>query len=147
MVFRCLPSCEGEPEGTCNPIISPSQTMSTPIVNNRLSHYHPAQSAPLLVKEGINQVLSLIRRGGGVVFVFFLFYFFLTNPANAGLILNHPNYTGLNAGLVGFWSFDGKDMAALPACQRLGRVHKSNRSHVPPRPPITLHSAVVVDGD
>ena len=115
-------------------------------VNNRLSHYHPAQSAPLLVKEGINQVLSLIRRGGGGVFVFFLFYFFLTNPANAGLILNHPNYTGLNAGLVGFWSFDGKDMAGVTAYDRSGQGNNGTLTNGPVRTLGKLGQALVFDG-
>jgi hypothetical protein len=35
----------------------------------------------------------------------------LVNHARAGIILNHPNYWELGQGLVGYWSFDGKDIA------------------------------------
>src|SRR5437867_9130954 len=41
--------------------------------------------------------------------------------ANAGLILNHPNYLELGNGLVGFWSFDGKDMSGNTAHDRSGQ--------------------------
>lgn len=40
--------------------------------------------------------------------------------ANAGLIMNAPKYTGLNSGLVGYWSFNGPDMAGLSAYDRSG---------------------------
>jgi hypothetical protein len=38
-------------------------------------------------------------------------FLFVVNHASASLILKHPNYTGLTNGLVGYWSFDGKDLA------------------------------------
>lgn len=46
---------------------------------------------------------------------------FLPHAAYAGLITNAPNYLGLNDGLVGYWSFDGKDMAGVTAFDRSGQ--------------------------
>lgn len=37
---------------------------------------------------------------------------FQPHDARAGLIVQHPNYFGLNQGLVGYWSFDGQEMVA-----------------------------------
>src|SRR5437870_5917379 len=48
------------------------------------------------------------------LFLFISFSLFSPPSAKAGLILNHPNYLELGNGLVGFWSFDGKDMAGFP---------------------------------
>ena len=66
--------------------------MSSITVNNKLSHY------------------THFKVKGVMIFLGFLSLLFFANSANAGLILNHPNYTGLNNGLVGWWSFDGKEM-------------------------------------
>ena len=39
------------------------------------------------------------------------FYFIAVSPVHAAFLVQAPKYVGLNSGLVGFWSFDGKDMA------------------------------------
>lgn len=44
--------------------------------------------------------------------------FLIPEPAHAGLLLNAPTYTGLNQGLVGYWSFNGQDMAGNIAFDR-----------------------------
>jgi hypothetical protein len=51
--------------------------------------------------------------------------------ADAGLILNHPNYTGLNNGLVGYWSFDGKDMSDIKAYDRSGQGNDGTLTNGP----------------
>src|SRR5690349_15467685 len=51
-------------------------------------------------------------------FIISALFLFLVNHANAVLILNHPNYTGLNTGLVGYWSFDAKDISGTKAYDR-----------------------------
>ena len=63
-----------------------------------------------------------------MIFLGFLSLLFFANSANAGLILNHPNYTGLNNGLVGWWSFDGKDMAGNTAYDRSGQGNNGTLS-------------------
>jgi len=45
-----------------------------------------------------------------IAFALFLLLSF-SNSAEAALIVQAPKYIGLNSGLVGYWSFDGKDMA------------------------------------
>lgn len=37
-------------------------------------------------------------------------FIFLPKAANAALIVQAPKYIGLNSGLVGYWSFDVKDV-------------------------------------
>ncbi|OGF80556.1 hypothetical protein A2930_03115 [Candidatus Giovannonibacteria bacterium RIFCSPLOWO2_01_FULL_45_34] len=65
--------------------------------------------------------------------VFFVLAFSLLNfnPAHAGLILQHPTYTGLNQGLVGYWSFDGKDMAGVKAYDRSGQGNDGTLTNGP----------------
>ena len=128
--------------------------MATSIVNNRLSHYHPAQSAPLLVKpacrsgrEGIKKLVPLLSKegvGGGLIIIatFFLFL----NPAHAGLILQHPTYTGLNQGLVGYWSFDGKDMAGVTAYDRSGQGNNGTLTNGPTRTAGKIGQGLSFDG-
>ena len=43
------------------------------------------------------------------------FFGFALNYAKAGIILQHPNYMQTNSGLVGHWTFDGKDMSGNTA--------------------------------
>ena len=84
--------------------------MSSITVNNKLSHY------------------THFKVKGVMIFLGFLSFLFFANSANAGLILNHPNYTGLNNGLVGWWSFDGKDMAGNTAYDRSGQGNNGTLS-------------------
>ncbi len=53
---------------------------------------------------------------------FLIIYSFLVSPlsAHAALIIQHPNYTGLNNGLVGYWSFNDPDMSGNTAYDRSG---------------------------
>ena len=43
--------------------------------------------------------------------------FALPKEAEAAFILKSPPYIGLNSGLVGFWSFDGKTVFATSTCR------------------------------
>ena len=72
--------------------------------------------------DGTNQSAGHLVTGlpsGGVRLVFLtliaiVFCFFSAENADAALILNRPNYLGLNNGLVGYWSFNQQDMAQSP---------------------------------
>ena len=66
----------------------------------------------ITVNKRLSPSTHLKVRGarGVMIFLCFLSFFPFANSAHAGLILNHPTYTGLSSGLVGYWSFDGKDM-------------------------------------
>jgi hypothetical protein len=44
------------------------------------------------------------------ILIFTFSFFLLPSEAEAALIVQAPKYIGLNSGLVGYWSFDGKDM-------------------------------------
>ncbi len=46
------------------------------------------------------------------------FGFFYAMSAHAGAIFHAPNYLGLTSGLVGYWSFDGPDVAGVLAYDR-----------------------------
>ena len=56
-----------------------------------------------------------------------------SNDTHAGLIIQRPNYTGLNAGLVGFWSFDGKDMSGDLSLDRSGQGNNGTLTNGPLR--------------
>ena len=58
----------------------------------------------------------MMKKGYFLFFITFLIIFSGALKTHAGIILNHPNYTGLTKGLVGYWSFDGKDMAGSRVC-------------------------------
>jgi len=49
----------------------------------------------------------------GFFFLIIILYslFLIPKAAQAALIIQAPKYIGLTNGLVGYWSFDGKDMA------------------------------------
>src|SRR3989344_5462976 len=46
-----------------------------------------------------------------LIAVMSFFYFIAVSPVHAAFLVQAPKYVGLNSGLVGFLSFDGKDMA------------------------------------
>ena len=50
--------------------------------------------------------------------ILILVFFALVPSAHAGLILGAPKYVGLEKGLVGYWSFNGPDMAGNTAYDR-----------------------------
>ena len=53
-------------------------------------------------------------------FAIILYFFFLIpNAAEATLIVQAPKYVGLNSGLIGYWSFDGKDMTGFNFYRKL----------------------------
>jgi hypothetical protein len=56
---------------------------------------------------------------------------FLPKAADAALILQHPNYTGLNSGLVGFWSFEAPAMAGNVAYDRSGQGNNGTLTNGP----------------
>jgi hypothetical protein len=83
-----------------------------------------------------NQDTGYINQAGQNYFDSFIFYFlkigiclFLVSwylviqapLAHAGAIIGRPLYLGLEQGLVGFWSFDGQDMAGNTAFDRSGQ--------------------------
>jgi hypothetical protein len=49
----------------------------------------------------------------------------LHSTAQDGSIMNAPKYLGLERGLVGFWSFDGKHMSGNHASDLSGRGWRS----------------------
>ncbi len=54
----------------------------------------------------------------------------IPGSAHAGLLLNAPNYVGLNSGLVGYWSFNGPDVACggvLTAYDRSGKGYNATQ--------------------
>jgi len=63
-------------------------------------------------------VKSKILRFLIVIFIF-AFYIFNFNAAEAALIIQAPKYIGLTNGMVGYWSFDGKDMAGFNFYRKL----------------------------
>src|SRR3989344_3092088 len=77
-------------------------------------------------------VKSKILRFLIVIFIF-AFYIFNFNAAEAALIVQAPKYIGLNSGLVGYWSFDGKDMAGVTAFDRSGNANNGTLTNGPTR--------------
>lgn len=51
---------------------------------------------------------------------FALLFLFAAKDAEASFIFQAPKYIGLQNGLVGYWSFDGKDFANTTALDRIG---------------------------
>jgi hypothetical protein len=45
----------------------------------------------------------------------FVFFFFISTPVEAAVIIQRPLFVGLSNGLVGYWSFDGGDMGTTSA--------------------------------
>ncbi|MDP2668789.1 MAG: LamG domain-containing protein [bacterium] len=70
----------------------------------------------------------------------------LGTNAKAGLILQHPTYTGLNQGLVGYWSFDGKDMAGVKAYDRSGLGNDGTLTNGPASAKGRIGQALSFDG-
>ncbi|MDO8728838.1 MAG: LamG domain-containing protein [bacterium] len=53
--------------------------------------------------------------------------------AHAALIIQAPKYIGLTNGLVGYWSFDGKDVAGVTALDRSGNNNNGTLTGGPTR--------------
>ena len=54
-----------------------------------------------------NNIKKYLLISISIAFVFFAY----AKNTNAAFIVNRPLYVGLTNGLVGYWSFDGKDIA------------------------------------
>ena len=60
------------------------------------------------------------------------FVAFIPN-AEAAIVIQAPKYIGLTNGLVGYWSFDGKDMAGNTAYDRSGNNNNGTLTNGPTR--------------
>ena len=56
---------------------------------------------------------------------------FNLNTAHAGFLINRPLYIGLGEGLVGYWSFNGADMAADTAFDKSGQGNNGTLTNGP----------------
>ena len=65
--------------------------------------------------------------------ILILGFLLLPSAASAALIIQAPKYIGLNSGLVGYWSFDGKDMAGVTAYDRSGNANNGTLTNGPTR--------------
>ena len=65
--------------------------------------------------------------------ILILGFLLLPSAASAALIIQAPKYIGLNSGLVGYWSFDGKDMAGVTAYDRSGNSNNGTLTNGPVR--------------
>ena len=90
-------------------------------------------------------VKSKILRFLIVIFIF-AFYIFNFNAAEAALIVQAPKYIGLNSGLVGYWSFDGKDMAGVKAYDRSGQGNDGTLTNGPASAIGRIGQALSFDG-
>src|SRR3989344_9627788 len=66
-----------------------------------------------------------------LIAVMSFFYFIAVSPVHAAFLVQAPKYVGLNSGLVGFWSFDGKDMATTIAFDRSGNNNNGTLTNGP----------------
>src|SRR3989344_8190545 len=66
-------------------------------------------------------------------FLIFAFWVLPFKAAEAALIIQAPKYIGLTNGLVGYWSFDGKDMAGVTAYDRSGQNNNGTLTNGPVR--------------
>ena len=80
-----------------------------------------------------------------VIFIF-AFYIFNFKAAEAALIVQAPKYIGLTNGLVGYWSFDGKDMACVTAYDRSGNANNGTLTNGPVRTIGKIGQALNFDG-
>ena len=62
-----------------------------------------------------------------------LIFVFMPKAVDAALIIQAPKYIGLTNGLVGYWSFDGKDMAGVTAYDRSGNANNGTLTGGPTR--------------
>src|SRR3990167_8037062 len=62
-----------------------------------------------------------------------LIFVFMPKAVDAALIIQAPKYIGLTNGLVGYWSFDGKDMAGVTAYDRSGNANNGTLTNGPTR--------------
>src|SRR5437867_1258430 len=65
---------------------------------------------------------------------------------SAGTILGAPPYLGLNSGLVGWWTFDGKDVAGVTAYDRSGNANSGTLTNGPTKTIGKIGQALNFDG-
>src|SRR3989344_1901193 len=64
-------------------------------------------------------------------FIFITILFAYANTAHAAVVIQAPKYIGLTNGLVGYWSFDGKDMRGNNRKSRLrGTFRNPNTTRI-----------------
>ncbi|MBI2024266.1 LamG domain-containing protein [Candidatus Giovannonibacteria bacterium] len=80
-----------------------------------------------------------------IVFALFLFVFF-SNSANAAIVIQAPKYIGLGSGLVGYWSFDGKDIYGTKATDRSGQGNHGTLTNGPKKVPGKIGQGISLDG-
>src|SRR3989344_1508293 len=82
-----------------------------------------------------------------LAFLIFAFcIFLLPSKAKAGLVVQRPLYLGLTNGLVGYWSFDGQDMAGDKAYDRSGNNNTGTLTSGPKRSVGKVGQALSFDG-
>ncbi|KKU02815.1 MAG: hypothetical protein UX06_C0050G0001 [Candidatus Giovannonibacteria bacterium GW2011_GWA2_45_21] len=82
-----------------------------------------------------------------IIFNFALLIFNFGIPdANAALIIQAPKYIGLTNGLVGYWSFDGADMASVTAYDRSGQGNNGTLTNGPTRVQGKIGQGLSFDG-
>src|SRR3989344_489247 len=79
-------------------------------------------------------------------FLIFAFWVLPFKAAEAALIIQAPKYIGLTNGLVGYWSFDGKDMAGNTAYDRSGNSNNGTLTNGPTRAIGKLGQGLSFDG-
>src|SRR3989344_3197011 len=79
-------------------------------------------------------------------FLIFAFWVLPFKAAEAALIIQAPKYIGLTNGLVGYWSFDGKDMAGVTAYDRSGNANNGTLTGGPARVQGKIGQGLSFDG-
>ena len=109
--------------------------MSIPLFTTK---YHPCPATPVGLGRQISVVISVLS---AVIFLSFAF------NVNAGSVINKaPTSLGLITGLVGYWSFDGPDMAGVTAFDRSGQGNNGTLTNGPVRKAGRIGQALEFDG-
>jgi len=109
--------------------------MSIPLFTTK---YHPCPATPVGLGRQISVVISVLS---AVIFLSFAF------NVNAGSVINKaPTSLGLITGLVGYWSFDGPDMAGVTAFDRSGQGNNGTLTNGPVRGAGRIGQALEFDG-
>ena len=80
------------------------------------------------------------------ILIFAFYIFLLPSAADAGFLINRPLYIGLTDGLVGYWSFNGADIAADTAYDRSGNANNGTLTNGPVRTEGKIGQALSFDG-
>jgi len=79
-----------------------------------------------------------------LIFTFLIIAF--PQNAEASFLINRPLYIGLTNGLVGYWSFNGMDMAATTAFDKSGQNNNGTLTNGPVRSEGKIGQALSFDG-